>query len=384
MQKDHGYNPPPVWTVMGHFWSSLHPADRRLPSSSSRCFDLALLRGHVRGHLLGVRLARLQRRGDLLGLPAARRVLLDGRRVPASGLALLPGPLGVPLRKRYFALGGAAFAYSTLLRVVPGPAACRHGPWSRLAYALEAQADGAAPPAASWLGGLAATVAARRRSASASPGGTPTPSFTTTSRSTTTRRSPTTWGSQTVLVAQLRGPHGVRARREARRPVRRLEADAARSARTRSARFTSCCSLGARRSSSSTSCGASSRCGSRRRCRSPSSSAFVEVTCYYYSMFILVARSLAPAGEASSSGSCASRASASSSPSTATFRITTTTATRRSRSLFCLFAITLLVAYWPAQKKAAKAPVAASKTETPALGGASSRPASAAAEKPAV
>src|SRR5689334_11082252 len=26
MQKDHGYNPPPVWTVMGHILSSLHPA----------------------------------------------------------------------------------------------------------------------------------------------------------------------------------------------------------------------------------------------------------------------------------------------------------------------------------------------------------------------
>src|SRR5262249_12597903 len=26
MQKDHGYNPPPVWTILGSFFSNLHPA----------------------------------------------------------------------------------------------------------------------------------------------------------------------------------------------------------------------------------------------------------------------------------------------------------------------------------------------------------------------
>jgi hypothetical protein len=54
--------------------------------------------------------------------------------------------------------------------------------------------------------------------------------------------------------------------------------------------------------------------------------------------------------------------------------------------LFCLFAVTLLVAYWPAQKKTAKAPegVAAPKPETAALsGGAGGTGSTATAEKPA-
>src|SRR5262249_5104910 len=29
MQKDHGYNPPPVWTVAGSFWANLHDASTR-------------------------------------------------------------------------------------------------------------------------------------------------------------------------------------------------------------------------------------------------------------------------------------------------------------------------------------------------------------------
>src|SRR6266481_4236002 len=41
MQTDHGYNPPPVWTSMGHFWSSLHPpTDGYLQFLAS--FDLLL------------------------------------------------------------------------------------------------------------------------------------------------------------------------------------------------------------------------------------------------------------------------------------------------------------------------------------------------------
>src|SRR5262249_43320345 len=44
MQKDHGYNPPPVWTVAGSFWANLHDASTRyLPFLAS--FDIVYLFG---------------------------------------------------------------------------------------------------------------------------------------------------------------------------------------------------------------------------------------------------------------------------------------------------------------------------------------------------
>jgi hypothetical protein len=119
MQKDHGYNPPPVWTVMGHFWSSRHAADDGYIKFLA-CFDLAFWIG-----LFG---AVWWAFGWRVFAVAA---IFWGCQLPAeyfwTGGAFMRHDWifwlvlsGCLLRKRYFALGGAAFAYSTLLRVFPG------------------------------------------------------------------------------------------------------------------------------------------------------------------------------------------------------------------------------------------------------------------------
>jgi hypothetical protein len=119
MQKDHGYNPPPVWTVMGHFWSSRHAADDGYIKFLA-CFDLAFWIG-----LFG---AIWWAFGWRVFAVAA---IFWGCQLPAeyfwTGGAFMRHDWifwlvlsGCLMRKRYFALGGAAFAYSTLLRVFPG------------------------------------------------------------------------------------------------------------------------------------------------------------------------------------------------------------------------------------------------------------------------
>ena len=72
--------------------------DRRATASSrpSSLHRRLLPPRHRLAVRLGVRLARHGRRYRVLGLQRARELLLDGRRVPAPGLDLLPGRRAVP------------------------------------------------------------------------------------------------------------------------------------------------------------------------------------------------------------------------------------------------------------------------------------------------
>jgi hypothetical protein len=119
MQKDHGYNPPPVWTVLGHFWSSRHVADDGYIKFLA-CFDLAFW--------IGLFTAIWWAFGWRVFCVAA---IFWGCQLPAeyfwTGGAFMRHDWifwlvlsGCLVRKQYFALGGAAFAYATLLRVFPG------------------------------------------------------------------------------------------------------------------------------------------------------------------------------------------------------------------------------------------------------------------------
>jgi hypothetical protein len=118
MQKDHGYNPPPVWTVMGHVLASIHPA-------SDGFFKLMALIDPL--FFTGVFAAIYWAFGWRVFSLAA---IFWGCQLPAeyfwTGGAFLRQDWlfylilsGCLLRKRYYALGGAAFAYSTLLRAFP-------------------------------------------------------------------------------------------------------------------------------------------------------------------------------------------------------------------------------------------------------------------------
>jgi hypothetical protein len=119
MQKDHGYNPPPVWTVMGHVLSSLHPATPTYMKMLAG-IDIAFFAGMFGAiyWAFGWRVMSVA-------------IIFWGCQLPAeyfwTGGAFMRQDWifylvlsGCLIRKRYYALGGASFAYSTLLRVFPG------------------------------------------------------------------------------------------------------------------------------------------------------------------------------------------------------------------------------------------------------------------------
>ena len=119
MQKDHGYNPPPVWTVMGHFWASQRPATDGFIKFLA-AFDPLFF--------IGIFASLYWAFGWRVFCVAA---IVWGCQQPAeyfwTGGAFMRQDWlfwlvlsACLVRKRYFALGGAAFAYSTLLRVFPG------------------------------------------------------------------------------------------------------------------------------------------------------------------------------------------------------------------------------------------------------------------------
>lgn len=118
MQKDHGYNPPPIWTIAGHYLSSLQPA-------SSEYFKL----------LAGLDVTMTALLFLAIGWAFGWRVtivalLFWGTQEPApfywTGgaflrqdwffLAIMAACLA---RKRYFFLAGFALAYSAGLRIFP-------------------------------------------------------------------------------------------------------------------------------------------------------------------------------------------------------------------------------------------------------------------------
>jgi hypothetical protein len=119
MQKDHGYNPPPVWTVMGHFWSSLRPATNGYILFLST-FDPLFFVG-IFGAIywaFGWRVFAVA--AIFWGCQQPAEYSWTGGAFMRQDWLFYLVLSGCLIRKRYYALGGAAFAYSTLLRVFPG------------------------------------------------------------------------------------------------------------------------------------------------------------------------------------------------------------------------------------------------------------------------
>ncbi len=118
MQQDHGYNPPPVWTMSGKALASLHPADGdffRLLAS----IDIVLQAGMI----LLLFWAFGWRVGAVGAIfwgcnSAANFYWTGGAFLRQDWLFLLVASLALA-RKRYFALSGAALMWAALLRVFP-------------------------------------------------------------------------------------------------------------------------------------------------------------------------------------------------------------------------------------------------------------------------
>jgi hypothetical protein len=119
MQKDHGYNPPPVWTILGSIFANMHPA------ATSYLQFLAMI---DIGFLIGT--------FGLLWWAFGWRVfavsaIFWGTQSPApfywTGGAFLRQDwlfwivaAAAFTRKRYYALAGGSMVYAGLLRVFPG------------------------------------------------------------------------------------------------------------------------------------------------------------------------------------------------------------------------------------------------------------------------
>jgi hypothetical protein len=119
MQTDHGYNPPPVWTALGHFWSSLHSpsvAYFKFLASLDLVFWVGIFAAI--GWAFGWRVFCVA--AIFFGCQLPAEYFWTGgafrRQDWLFGLVLS----ACFIRKRHYALGGAALAYSTLLRVFPG------------------------------------------------------------------------------------------------------------------------------------------------------------------------------------------------------------------------------------------------------------------------
>ena len=118
MQQDHGYNPPPVWTMTGKALASLHPADGdyfKLLAS----IDVVLQAGMVvlLFWAFGYRVGAV---GAIFwGCNAAANFYWTGGAfLRQDWLFLLVASLAL-CRKRYFFWAGAALMWSALLRVFP-------------------------------------------------------------------------------------------------------------------------------------------------------------------------------------------------------------------------------------------------------------------------
>jgi hypothetical protein len=119
MQTDHGYNPPPVWTMMGHLWSSLHsPTEGYLQFLAS--FDVILIACMfvAIAWAFGWRVFTIA--AIFWGCQAAADYYFTGGAFLRQDWLFLLVSSACLAKKRHYALAGAAFAYSTLLRVFPG------------------------------------------------------------------------------------------------------------------------------------------------------------------------------------------------------------------------------------------------------------------------
>jgi hypothetical protein len=119
MQKDHGYNPPPVWTVMGHVLASLQPASPGYMQILAG-IDIAFFAGMFAAvyWAFGWRVFSVALIFWGCQLPA--EYFWTGGAFMRQDWVFYLVLSGCLIRKRYFAWGGATFAYSTLLRVFPG------------------------------------------------------------------------------------------------------------------------------------------------------------------------------------------------------------------------------------------------------------------------
>ncbi|MFO0658780.1 MAG: hypothetical protein U0165_02955 [Polyangiaceae bacterium] len=118
MQKDHGYNPPPVWGISALFFAELHAPEPWYCQLLS-CIDLVLVHLHVRRHRVGIRVASHLHCDFVLGHTRRSAVLVDSGAFLRQDWIFALMLSACMARRRYYGWAGALLTYSTLLRVFP-------------------------------------------------------------------------------------------------------------------------------------------------------------------------------------------------------------------------------------------------------------------------
>lgn len=127
MQKDHGYNPPPVWTMTGKFFANMGSPGEDCPPEKGACgffLKLAALDPIFHAAAIGLfwwafgwRVATVA--AVFWGVNAPANFYWTGGAFLRQDWIVLVCAAICLLRKRRFAMAGAAIAWSTLLRVFP-------------------------------------------------------------------------------------------------------------------------------------------------------------------------------------------------------------------------------------------------------------------------
>jgi hypothetical protein len=119
MQKDHGYNPPPVWTILGNFFANLQPASMRYLQILAS-LDIFYLFGAfaVLWWAFGWRVFAVA--AIFWGCQASAPFYWTGGAFLRQDWLFFLAASVALARKHYWKLSGAAMVYAGLLRVFPG------------------------------------------------------------------------------------------------------------------------------------------------------------------------------------------------------------------------------------------------------------------------
>jgi hypothetical protein len=119
MQRDHGYNPPPVWTLAGHLLSNLSPATVGFMQGLAM-IDVAYLFGVFVALYWGFGWRVAAVGAIFWGTQSSAPFYWTGGAFLRQDWLFFIVMAAALARKRYFELAGAAMVYAGLLRIFPG------------------------------------------------------------------------------------------------------------------------------------------------------------------------------------------------------------------------------------------------------------------------
>jgi hypothetical protein len=119
MQKDHGYNPPPVWTIAGHYLADLHPATTRYLQLLA-AFDIAYILGMFAALFWAFGWRVFAVAAIFWGCQSSAPFYWTGGAFLRQDWLFYLVLAACLTRKRYYKLAGASMVYAGLLRIFPG------------------------------------------------------------------------------------------------------------------------------------------------------------------------------------------------------------------------------------------------------------------------